>query len=120
MNALQHRKADNLRAVKAILEYHYVDDFVDSFESVAEAIKVTKQVSDIHKHAGFTLRHFASNSPDVSKSLGCDEDSFTSNCHLNLRLFIPYLSFAEVRGRKNCETRAVLLLVDMWTDVSEH
>ncbi|XP_036319310.1 uncharacterized protein LOC118733830 [Rhagoletis pomonella] len=73
MNALQHRNADNLRAVKAILEYHYVDDFVDSFESVAEAIKVTKQVCDIHKRAGFTLRHFASNSPDVSKSLGCDE-----------------------------------------------
>lgn len=67
-NALEHREAKP-RAVKSILEHHYVDDFVDSFESIDEAITIAKEVRDIHKCAGFELRSFTSNSSDVLSAL---------------------------------------------------
>lgn len=57
------------RAVKSILERHYVDDFVDSFSTASKAIEVSKQVRDIHKAAGFELRNFSSNSPEVVLAL---------------------------------------------------
>ncbi|XP_036322393.1 uncharacterized protein LOC118736407 [Rhagoletis pomonella] len=69
LNAMEH--SDNAaRAVKAILDYHYVDDFVDSFRNVEEAITVSVQVRAIHRDAGFELRNFTSNSPDVFTALG--------------------------------------------------
>ncbi|XP_017469386.1 PREDICTED: uncharacterized protein LOC108361296 [Rhagoletis zephyria] len=50
------------RAVEAIIDRHYVDDYVGSFSSVHEAISVTKKVVAIHQEAGFELRGFISNS----------------------------------------------------------
>lgn len=49
------------RAAKAIIECHYVDDYVDSFDSVDEAIAVSKDVVTIHQQANFELRGFVSN-----------------------------------------------------------
>ncbi|XP_058977373.1 uncharacterized protein LOC131802044 [Musca domestica] len=67
-NAKEHLHY-NPRAIEAISENHYVDDFVDSFESVDEAIIISKQVKEIHKNGGFELRNFISNSKDVSQTL---------------------------------------------------
>ncbi|XP_075168827.1 uncharacterized protein LOC142240968 [Haematobia irritans] len=67
-NALQY-KEKYPRAVKSILDHHYVDDFVDSFASSEKAIEVSKQVCEIHAHAGFELRNFSSNSPEVVLAL---------------------------------------------------
>lgn len=53
------------RAVEAIVEYHYVDDFVDSFPTEFEASRVCGQVVEIHKAGGFDLRGFVSNSEGV-------------------------------------------------------
>lgn len=50
------------RAVEGIINRHYVDDYVDSFDSVDEAIDVTLQIKDIHISANFELRRFVSNS----------------------------------------------------------
>ncbi|XP_036347651.1 uncharacterized protein LOC118757028 [Rhagoletis pomonella] len=72
VNALAHRSDDDCssRAVKAIVDFHYVDDFVDSFSTVEEAIAVSQQVRSIHLNAGFELRNFTSNSPKVVDVLG--------------------------------------------------
>ncbi|XP_073845830.1 uncharacterized protein isoform X1 [Musca autumnalis] len=57
------------RAIESICEHHYMDDFVDSFDSVDEAIEISKQVTKIHKNGGFELRGFISNSSDVMLAL---------------------------------------------------
>ncbi|XP_065356286.1 uncharacterized protein LOC135950683 [Calliphora vicina] len=67
-NAKEHNDC-NPRAIEAILEHHYMDDFVDSFDSIEEAIEISKQVREIHKNGGFELRGFISNSNRVSLAL---------------------------------------------------
>ncbi|XP_065356291.1 uncharacterized protein LOC135950688 [Calliphora vicina] len=67
-NALSYRDKYP-RAVKSIVDHHYVDDFVDSFPTPARAIEIAKQVRDIHKAAGFELRNFSSNSSKVIVAL---------------------------------------------------
>ena len=67
-NALSFRD-DFPRAVRSIIDNHYVDDFVDSFTTLLIAIEVAQQVRDIHKSAGFELRGFSSNSPEVVVAL---------------------------------------------------
>lgn len=62
-------------AVDAILNKHYVDDFVCSFANAEEAINVTSSVVDIHRRGGFDLRGFVSNSPMVLHSLGVETSS---------------------------------------------
>ncbi|XP_068158176.1 uncharacterized protein [Drosophila tropicalis] len=57
LNAMRHQQVDP-RAVKAITDYHYVDDYVDSFVTEDEAISVSARVRDIHKSGGFELRRF--------------------------------------------------------------
>ncbi|XP_055915434.1 uncharacterized protein LOC129948452 [Eupeodes corollae] len=74
MNALEHLDT-HPRAVKSILQHHYVDDFVDSFDSIDEAITISKQVREIHQHAGFELRSFSSNSSEVLSALEEEAES---------------------------------------------
>ncbi|XP_065361898.1 uncharacterized protein LOC135955477 [Calliphora vicina] len=67
-NARDHR-AFHPRAIEAICDHHYMDDFVDSFDSVEEAVSISKQVREIHKNGGFELRGFISNSDEVITTL---------------------------------------------------
>lgn len=53
------------RAVNAITDRHYVDDYVDCFQSEMEAIETVKEVQKIHKKAGFDLCKIISNSQKV-------------------------------------------------------
>ncbi|XP_055589070.1 uncharacterized protein LOC129741371 [Uranotaenia lowii] len=57
-------------AVEEAISGHYVDDYVTSFRSVAEAKEVTSRVRAIHQHGGFELRQFCSNSDEVMQFLG--------------------------------------------------
>ncbi|XP_041450173.1 uncharacterized protein LOC121404578 [Drosophila obscura] len=57
------------RAVLATNEYHYVDDYVDSFADQKEAIAVSTRVREIHANAGFDLCRFSSSSESVVKAL---------------------------------------------------
>lgn len=68
MNAKEHQGHDP-RALKSILEFHYVEDLVDSFETADQAIEISKEVRQIHNNAGFELRNFSSNSQDVLNAL---------------------------------------------------
>lgn len=47
--------SDRARAYKGIVECHYVDDYIDSFDTVSEAIAVAGRVVDIHARAGFEI-----------------------------------------------------------------
>lgn len=58
------------RAVAAIIHKHYVDDYLDSFETISEAVSVVNDVKLVHSKGGFTLRRFLSNEPDVLHGLG--------------------------------------------------
>lgn len=57
-------------AAKVILENHYVDDYVASFSTVSDAVRVTRDVVEIHKQASFELRKFISNSKEILKGIG--------------------------------------------------
>lgn len=58
------------KAVNAITKNHYVDDWLDSFDSEEELISVAREVIDIYKSGGFVIRNWISNSRKVIQSLG--------------------------------------------------
>lgn len=60
-------------AAKAVIQLHYVDDYVSSFNEENEAINITTAVRDIQKSCGFELRGFISNSREVTYALNQDE-----------------------------------------------
>ncbi|XP_055548592.1 uncharacterized protein LOC129732102 [Wyeomyia smithii] len=58
------------RAVEAIQQRHYVDDYLDSFDSEEEACRVAEEVKLVHKEGGFTMRNWLSNSAAVLRRIG--------------------------------------------------
>lgn len=64
------------RAVDAIINRHYVDDYVDSFDTVEEGRDVAEQVARIHGEGGFYIRGFVSNNYELIQNLP-QEDSNT-------------------------------------------
>ncbi|XP_058828874.1 uncharacterized protein LOC131688562 [Topomyia yanbarensis] len=68
-NAEEHA-AQYPEAAGAIINRHYVDDYFDSVDTVEEAVERAKQVSHIHKQAGFEIRNWVSNSPEFLSALG--------------------------------------------------
>lgn len=47
-NAKEHTDC-NPRTIETICEDHYMDDFIDRFDTAEEAIEVSLQVKNIHK-----------------------------------------------------------------------
>lgn len=41
------------RAVKAIVEFHYVDDYIESFNTSEKCLRVTREVSMVHADGVF-------------------------------------------------------------------
>ncbi|XP_062710279.1 uncharacterized protein LOC134288687 [Aedes albopictus] len=58
------------RAAEGIMKCHYVDDYLDSFESEEEASLVARQVRQVHLNGGFEIRNWSSNSATVLDHLG--------------------------------------------------
>ncbi|XP_055623038.1 uncharacterized protein LOC129766494 [Toxorhynchites rutilus septentrionalis] len=58
------------RAVSAIQNNHYVDDYLDSFVTIQEAVQVLNDVRTIHAAGGFEIRNFLSNSAEVLSCMG--------------------------------------------------
>nr|XP_023013523.1 uncharacterized protein LOC111503461 [Leptinotarsa decemlineata] len=63
-NAEKHGKKYP-EAVKAIEKYHYMDDYLDSFENEAEAIEIVHEVINIHNQGKFRMINWVSNSSHV-------------------------------------------------------
>lgn len=61
------------RAVEAITERHYVDDYVDSFDTWEYGKKIAEQVAQILIEGGFFIRGFVSNEPRMISDLPCDD-----------------------------------------------
>ncbi|XP_026744651.1 uncharacterized protein LOC113505985 [Trichoplusia ni] len=58
-------KITHPEAVKAIRRNHYMDDYLQSFSSTAEAKKISREVKEIHSKASFHLKGWASNDSRV-------------------------------------------------------
>ncbi|XP_055632521.1 uncharacterized protein LOC129772999 [Toxorhynchites rutilus septentrionalis] len=58
------------RASAAIVKNHYVDDYLDSFMTVEEAVEVVKEVILVHEKGGFEIRKFRSNSTQLLWEIG--------------------------------------------------
>ncbi|XP_075157632.1 uncharacterized protein LOC142230899 [Haematobia irritans] len=67
------------RAVEGIVNRHYVDDYVDSFQDEDGAVQVVDDIIRIHKFGGFELRKIKSNSPKVMLKFGDVEAPDTFN-----------------------------------------
>ncbi|XP_065091276.1 uncharacterized protein LOC135712246 [Ochlerotatus camptorhynchus] len=64
-------------AVEAIVNNHYVDDYLDSRDTEEEAIRIASEVKQVHAKAGFELRNWLSNSEEVVRRVG---ESSASEC----------------------------------------
>ncbi|XP_062557202.1 uncharacterized protein LOC134222066 [Armigeres subalbatus] len=71
------------RAVEAITKNHYVDDFLDSVNSVEEAVELVRQVTVIHAAAGFHFGKILSNSQTVLDELGETESPISKSLNLD-------------------------------------
>ncbi|XP_059052936.1 uncharacterized protein LOC131847387 [Achroia grisella] len=60
-------------AVKAIVDHHYVDDYIHSFDDEDDLIRVVDDVIRIHASGGFNLRNFVSNSQRLLQHLPVDK-----------------------------------------------
>lgn len=66
------------RAVDSIINNHYVDDMLDCQDSDQEMIQLINEVKQIHKHGGFEIRNFLSNSTAVKQK--CNYESRELQC----------------------------------------
>ena len=56
-------------AAQRILSNFYVDNYLDSFNTVEEATAVCQQLMELHKKAGFPLTQWLSSSRELLSSL---------------------------------------------------
>ncbi|XP_062708649.1 uncharacterized protein LOC134288292 [Aedes albopictus] len=71
------------RAVEGIVENHYVDDYLDSFEDDEEAERVSSEIRSIHRRGGFQLRNWLSNSSKVLRGLNEEDPKANKNLCLS-------------------------------------
>ncbi|XP_055633912.1 uncharacterized protein LOC129774229 [Toxorhynchites rutilus septentrionalis] len=69
VNATEHEQ-DFPAAADAIIRKHYVDDYLDSADSVEQAVRLAQDVCYVHSRGGFHLRKWLSNSKDVLRRVG--------------------------------------------------
>ncbi|XP_065079713.1 uncharacterized protein LOC135702590 [Ochlerotatus camptorhynchus] len=67
------------RAAAAVVENHYVDDYLDSVDTIEEAVQLAKEVKTVHERGGFELRHWLSSSAEVLKKIGEEPTESTKN-----------------------------------------
>ena len=69
------------KAIKAIKEKNYVDDYLNSFDNEEEAIEISKQVKEILKMGDFHLVKWVYNFSEIRRAFG---DSEAQVAHKNL------------------------------------
>lgn len=57
------------RGTKSIKNKHYVDDYLDSVDSLSVALNVIREVTKIHKHGGFEITGWISNNKTLQSIL---------------------------------------------------
>lgn len=118
------------RAVEGILKSHYVDDYLDSFETVGEAKSVSSEVRAIHLKGGFELHNWSSNNKEVLENLEVAatkaEKHLTSNRDTNTERILGMLwnpeedklawIFNEVQ-RRDCDADRKRFKTNQATDI---
>lgn len=61
--------AEYPEAVEAIVENHYMDDYLDSYRTLEEATRIATAVRDIHRKARFELGKWVSNSTELIENI---------------------------------------------------
>ncbi|XP_043471744.1 uncharacterized protein LOC122504626 [Leptopilina heterotoma] len=79
-NAAEFRK-NYPASVRAIERNHYVDDYLDSEDTVEEGIQRIKEVTKIHKKGGFEIRGWVSNDARILEGISNEK---TANKAVNL------------------------------------
>ncbi|XP_055539263.1 uncharacterized protein LOC129726499 [Wyeomyia smithii] len=74
--------SDYPRAADAIKKKHYVDDYLDCFKTIEEAITVVNEVRLVQSRGGFTLRRFLSNEPEVLRGIGEVAEEESKSLHM--------------------------------------
>lgn len=69
-------------ATSAIKQNHYVDDYLDSVDTVEEALTLATEVKYIHSKAGFNIRNWVCNHKEVSNAL----NEYENHQHKSLNL----------------------------------
>ncbi|XP_058816702.1 uncharacterized protein LOC131679977 [Topomyia yanbarensis] len=70
----QEFSEEHPHAADAIIRHHYVDDYLDSFGTVQEAIQLGREVKMIHAKGGFELRNFMSNEVEITRRVGAEAE----------------------------------------------
>lgn len=74
------------RAVDAVVNNHYMDDLLDSTDTILDAIQLGKDVRFIHEQANFEMRNWLSNSTEVIRELGETNSATTKDISTNSEL----------------------------------
>ncbi|XP_059047222.1 uncharacterized protein LOC131842668 [Achroia grisella] len=75
-NAAEHRES-HPSAYTAITRNHYMDDWVDSFDSEEEAARAIREVVEVHGGIGFTLAGWNTNRPSLLENVSEDQRART-------------------------------------------
>ncbi|XP_053620234.1 uncharacterized protein LOC128680823 [Plodia interpunctella] len=79
-NALLHQE-EFPEAVDPIINNHYMDDYLQSFDTAAEANRVAQAVDAVHRRGNFVLQKWASN--DSNAIAGLAVEPMTPNVNIN-------------------------------------
>ena len=71
--AIDHKTKDNEEACKAIKRNFYVDDFMKSTKTEADAILLVHKLIELLERGGFALNKWLSNSRKVLQSIPPDK-----------------------------------------------
>lgn len=80
-NALENGR-EYPTASEAIISRHYVDDYLDSFNSEEEAYQALEQVSEVHALGGFNITNWITNSQSIVDKLQ-STDNVVKNMNLD-------------------------------------
>ncbi|XP_062557324.1 uncharacterized protein LOC134222196 [Armigeres subalbatus] len=73
------------KAADAIVRKHYVDDYLDSADTIEEAVKIALEVRHVHSLGGFHLRNWLSNSKEVLERVGENDTAIQKSLQLDSR-----------------------------------
>ncbi|XP_062713993.1 uncharacterized protein LOC134290806 [Aedes albopictus] len=76
LNAADH-EAEYPEAARAITKNTYVDDYLDSRDTIDEAVQLAVSVREVHSKAGFELRNWHSNAQEILNRIGAENSPET-------------------------------------------
>ena len=82
--ALQKKTAtDNMstypEAALAVIEKFYKNDYLDSFENVTHAIKISRDLVSLLRMGGFNLTKFVSNADEITSAMNTEASETSSS-----------------------------------------